>query len=103
MASQIWSDEEQSRINAGLDEYVKRASQIGAVAAVEYSDGWNRDLFTFVDDWNETILDQLFDIEDELYHKFDDVLFEFHVRSLDGEDLVPASRARIVYRRADDA
>lgn len=103
MASQIWSDEEERRIEAGLGEYVKLASQIGAVVGVEYADGRDRDLFTFIDTRDEDVLEQILDIEDHLFEMFDDVLFDFHVRYLEGRPLVPASRSEMLYRRDQNA
>jgi hypothetical protein len=103
MASQIWSDEEQGRIEAGLGEYIKLASQIGAVAGVEYADGRDRDLFTFIDARDEDVMEQILDIEDHLFEMFNDVLFDFHIRYLEGRPLIPASRSQMLYRRGQDA
>lgn len=102
MANARKSEGEDSRVAEGLREYASRVYSIAEVAGVALAPGPERDLFTYIDERDWDVCDKLMDIEDVLYEMFDDLLFDVHIRYLDGrtfEDSKPSS-AEVVYRRA---
>jgi hypothetical protein len=76
-------------------------SEVPEVAGVVLVPGPDRDLFTYIDDRDWDVCNKLMDVEDVLFEMFDDLLFDFHIRYLNGrtlEESIPSS-AEIVYRR----
>jgi hypothetical protein len=94
-------DAELRKLEEAMEIYAAKARDIPSVAAVAVVPGEERDLSTYIDERDWDVSDKLMDIEDELFAKFDDVLFDFHVWYLSGqsvEDMLP-SNAKVLYRR----
>lgn len=93
---------EQLRLEAALREYATRVQGIPSVAEVAWVPSPEKDLFTYIDKRDLEVMDRLMDIEDELFDLFEDEMFDFHVRYLEGRSLEETrpSSAEVIYRRA---
>ena len=98
-------EDEASDIVKALDEYVRLAAGIPQVASSVHVPGPERDLFTYIDDRDEAVLDRLNSIEDRLFELFDDVMFDFHVFYLQGRpvEVMAPSTGRVMFSRGNDA
>jgi hypothetical protein len=92
--------DEKARLNAALQEYASRMPDVPQVAGVALAPGPERDLFTYIDERDWDVCYRLMDVEDVLFEMFDDVLFDFHIRYLEGRSLEEAkpSSAEVIYR-----
>src|SRR3954447_7506962 len=91
-------------LEKGLKEYMRIVSAIPSVAAIVVVPGPERDLFTYIDERDEGVLDQIADVEDELFRAYDEVLFDFHVIYLQGrplKEMAPTSGKQIYLRSLD--
>jgi hypothetical protein len=70
------------------------------VVCIAYVPGPERDVFVYIDKNDRDVMDQLFDIEETLFEMYDDQLFDFHIRFLEGQDLRTPTSSRLVYSRA---
>ena len=93
--------DEKERLKIALQEYASRMPEVPEVAGVVVVPGPERDLFTYIDERDWDVCYKLMDVEDVLFEMFDDVLFDFHIRYLEGrsvDEAMPAS-AEVIYRR----
>src|SRR5689334_3620691 len=86
-----------------LRDYADQAKSLSGVAAVAYLPLDPTEVFTYIDERDDDLCHLLYEVEDRLFESYNEQLFGFHIRALDGRDLtdVVDTTAELLYARAD--
>lgn len=86
-----------------LRDYATKAQALQGVAAVVYLATDPTEVFTFIETSDDELCHMLYEVEDQLFDAYQEQLFGFHIRALEGRGLqeVLDSTAKVLFSRAD--